>query len=113
MELIRKCISENAHKAQDQEEYQRKYEGYCSRFEKAQKRLAEIEEICLERTAKRTKISMFLNTLNRQPELVTEFDEELWYSTVDFVTVYEDKRMVFTFRDGNEIEIKENAWKAA
>ena len=51
---------------------------------------------------------MFLNTLNRQPELVTEFDEELWYSTVDFVTVYEDKRMVFTFRDGNEIEIKEN-----
>ena len=113
MELIRKCISENAHKAQDQEEYQRKYEGYCSRFEKAQKRLAEIEEICLERNAKRTKIAMFLETLNGQTDLVTEFDEELWYSTVDFVTVYEDKRMVFTFRDGNEVEIKENAWRAA
>jgi len=113
MELIRKCISENAHKAQDQEEYQRKYEGYCTRFEKARKRLAEIEEICLERNAKRTKIAMFLDTLNGQSELVTEFDEELWYSTVDFVTVYKDMRMVFTFRDGKEIEIKKNAWRAA
>lgn len=56
---------------------------------------------------------MFLETLNGHTELVTEFDEELWYSTVDFVTVYEDMRMVFTFRDGKKIEIKKNAWKAA
>lgn len=56
---------------------------------------------------------MFLNTLTGQQALVTDFDEELWYSTVDFVTVYEDRRMVFTFRDGNEIEIQENAWRAA
>lgn len=67
----------------------------------------------MERRAKRTKIAMFLDTLKSQPELVTEFDEELWYSTVDCVTVYENMRMVFTFRDGNEVEIKESAWRAA
>lgn len=113
MGLIRKAIEDNAQKAMDQQEYEKKYTGLCERYESARQRLAEIEELRLERNAKRTKIAMFLETLNGQTELVTEFDEELWYSTVDFVTVYEDMRMVFTFRDGNEIEIKKSEWKAA
>lgn len=113
MGLIRKAIADNAQKAMDQREYERKYTGFCERYEAARQRLAEIEAQRLERTAKRTKIAMFLDKLTGCAELVTEFDEELWYSTVDFVTVYEDKRMVFTFRDGKEIEITESEWKAA
>lgn len=113
MELMKKAIFENAHKAQDQEEYQRKYEGYCVRFEKARNRLAEIEDICLERTAKKVKIQMFMERLEKYGDLVTEFDEELWYSTVDYVMVFEDKRMVFTFRDGTEVTVKKGAWEAA
>ena len=113
MELIRKVIEDNAHKAMDQGEYERKYTGYCERHEAARKRLAEIGELRLERNVKRTKISMFLEKLVGSAALVTEFDEELWYSTVDFVTVYEDMRMVFTFRDGNTVEIKKSEWRAA
>ena len=45
--------------------------------------------------------------------LVEVFDEELWYSTVDFVTVYADKRLVFTFRDGRQVEIPNTKWRAA
>lgn len=112
-ELIKKAISENAHKAQDQEEYQHKYEGYCARFEKARNRLAEIEDICLECNAKKVKIQMFMERMGQYAGLVTEFDEELWYSMVDMVTVFEDKRMVFTFRDGTQVTIKKEAWQAA
>ena len=113
MELIRKVIADNAHKAMDQGEYERKYTGYCERHEAARKRLAEIAELRLERNVKHTKMDMFLKRLAGSAELVTEFDEELWYSTVDFVTVYEDMRMVFTFRDGNTVEIKKCEWWAA
>lgn len=113
MELIRKVIADNAQKAMDQAEYERKYAGYCERYEAAGKRLEEIGELRLERNAKRTKIAMFLEKLENSNELVTEFDEELWYTTVDFVTVYEDMRMVFTFRDGNTVEVKKREWKAA
>ena len=112
-ELIKKAISENAHKAQDQEEYQRKYEGYCARFEKARNRLAEIKDICLERNAKKVKIQMFMERMGQYADLVTVFDEKLWYSTVDMVTVFEDKRMAFTFRDGTQVTIKKEAWEAA
>jgi len=113
MGLIRAIIEENARKAQDQEEYQRKYTGYCERFEAARNRLAEIQDACLERTAKRVKIQMFMEEIERRDGLVDGFDEELWYSTVDSVTVYEDKKMTFTFRDGRRVDIDSKMWRAA
>lgn len=67
----------------------------------------------MERTAKKAKIQMFMEHICRYGGLVTEFDEELWYSTVDRVTVYEDKRMAFTFRDGTQVTVKKEAWEAA
>ena len=113
MGLIRKAIEDNAQKAMDQAEYEKKYTGFYERYEAARQRLSEIEELRLERNAKRAKIDMFLAQLTGCGGLVTEFDEELWYSTVDFVTVYEDMRLVFAFRDGQEIEIPAEIWKAA
>lgn len=67
----------------------------------------------MERNAKKVKIQMFMERMGQYDGLVTEFDEELWYSTVDMVTVFEDKRMVFTFRDGTQVTIKKEAWQAA
>lgn len=63
--------------------------------------------------AERTKISLFLKELASREGLVAEFDEELWYATVNHVAVYEDKRMVFTFRDHTQVEVPANRWKAA
>ena len=112
-ELIRKAINENAHNALDQQAYQQRYNDLCQRYEKAQGRLGEVESRRLERTAKRVKIKLFMEQLNARDMLVEVFDEELWYSTVDFVTVYVDKRLVFTFRDGRQVEIPNTKWRAA
>lgn len=105
MELVRKAIEDNARKPMDQGEYEQRYAGYVERYERNRARLAEIEDLCLERTAKRAKMRLFIGELEKQDTLVEEFDEELWYATVDCVTVHEDKRMVFTFRDGEQVEI--------
>lgn len=112
-ELIRKIISENAQVAQDQSEYERKYLAYSERFQIASRRLAEIEALRLERTAKKTKIRLFMENLNQHSELVKDFDEELWYSTVDSISVYENKKMTFIFRDGRQVDIPAEAWKVA
>ena len=34
-----------------------------------------------------------------------EFDEKLWHATVDRVTVYNDDRLVYSLKDGNEITV--------
>ena len=37
--------------------------------------------------------------------IITTFDEELWYTTVDVVKVSLDGRMTFVFRDGSTVEV--------
>jgi hypothetical protein len=37
-------------------------------------------------------------------ELITEFDEVLWYGTVDQVRVTKDGKLRLIFKDGTEIE---------
>lgn len=113
VEMIRKLIGENTQVAMEQAEYERKYNGYCARYEEGNKRLAEISELRMERTAKRAKIRICMDRISQQENLVTEFDEELWYSMVDYVTVYEGKSMVFTFRDGRQVELPADVWRAA
>ena len=109
--LIEKAVQENASTALDQGEYQRRYEGLTRRYEAANARLAELEGIRLERNAKRMNISRFLQTLVKcGDDLVTEFDEELWYITVDFVKVYGDGRLEVTFRDGGAVTIAQEIW---
>lgn len=56
MELIRKCVEENASSAQDQGEYQERYEGLAARYEAAKQRLEEIQSEKQARTAKRESI---------------------------------------------------------
>ena len=35
-----------------------------------------------------------------------EFDEKLWHAVVDYVTVYNDDRLVYSLKDGTEITIE-------
>lgn len=113
MELIRKSVQENAQTALDQEEYNRRYAALTERYETACTRLVELDAQRTERTAKRAKITRFLKMLVKHGDIVTEFDEELWYITVDTVKVYADQRLVVTFKDGSEVKIEPEIWKAA
>ena len=113
MELTRKCVEENASTVLDQAEYRQRYEGLLARYEAIRARLAAIGEARIERTAKRTNIARFLESLVKYGDIVTEFDEELWYITADSITAYEDGRLVVKFRDGSEATIAAEIWKAA
>ena len=46
---------------------------------------------------------IYLKTLPDQPVLITEFDPMMFSVLVDHATVYPEKRIVFTFRDGREV----------
>lgn len=48
-------------------------------------------------------LEQFLHTVEIQ-EPVTQFDERLWSSLVDFVAVYGEKDIRVTFKDGTEIQ---------
>lgn len=106
MELIRKCVEENAHSAMDQSEYQERYNELVDRYETAKRRLDAIADEKQARAAKRESISRFLTDLKRLDGLLAEFDEELWYATVDTMTVRLEREAIVTFKNGTEIKVQ-------
>ena len=68
---------------------------------------AEREQVAADirqRGIRRREFERFIMELEKLPEVVSEFDETLWGSLVDYVTVGRDKTMVFTLIGGTEVK---------
>jgi hypothetical protein len=101
---IQYAIGENAHFALDQGEYQERYNGLVDRFDLAKARHTAVTEEITGKQTRLSTINAFLYTLRKQNNLLTEFDEKLWCSLVDYATVYDKDDVRFTFKDGKEIQ---------
>ena len=91
--------------AQNQEEYQKRYDGLVERYEKVKSRYDAIAESIEEKQAHYEKLGIFIQTLEEHGEPITEFDAGMWGCMVDFITVDRDKNMTVTFKDGSEIAV--------
>lgn len=103
--LIQQCINENARVALDQAEYQAKYNALADRFEKAKERLEAASMEITEKQARREMAEQCLAEIAKQEGVISEFDEDLWYALVDYVTVCGKDDVWFTFKDGTEVKV--------
>lgn len=105
VEMTQSCVAENARVAQNQEEYQKRYDGLVERYENAKARFDEVTYAISQKEAQGERLDRFAAALREQEGVLAAFDESLWGSLVDFVTVGREKKTV-TFKDGTEIEVK-------
>ena len=103
-ELIQQCVSENARVAQNQAEYQKRYNALYDRYEAVKTRLDMIAHDRHNKAAKREVILQFLAEITQQDGLLTEFDERLWYTTIESITIHSEKEVAVTFKDGSIIK---------
>jgi len=103
-DLIQKCIDENASAALNQADYQQRYDALVVRFNAAQTQVDEVSAKLTETKARGQKVAAFIAELEKQNGLVAEFDDDLWHSLVDYVTVYSEADVRFIFKDGTEIK---------
>ena len=103
-EMIQKCVDENSRVAQNQDEYRQRYEGLVSRFEAAKSRFADVSDLISETKSRRDRVEAFIENLRKQDSIISEFDEQLWYGLVDYVTVNSETDVRFTFKDGTVIQ---------
>lgn len=99
-ELTRKCIEKNSAVAQDQKEFNDRYNGYVEKYEALKERY---DALAAERESKLEKakaIDRFIRTVESRDGLLTEFDPHLWLTTVEKVTITSDEKMLFHFFDG-------------
>jgi len=102
VELTERCVNENARVALDQDEYTERYNSLVERYEKTKAQYDEATEAIADNAARKKQMEQFIASIESQ-QPITEFDEETWTSLVDFVTVYSEKDIRVTFRDGTEI----------
>ena len=98
-ELTKRCIAENSQTAQNQEEYAARYNGFMERYEKAKVRLEQLRATKAAREAQADAIGAFMFEM-QELDTINEFDEKLWLTIIDTVTVYADGRMTFKFQGG-------------
>lgn len=98
-ELIRKAIYENARFAVNQDEFNERHKGYMERHRIATERVAELEDKRQNRQNILLILERFIREIETRPLVVDEFDEKLWMVAVDKITVHQDGRLEFVFKD--------------
>jgi len=101
LEFIHQCVDSNTHTVQDQVGYAQRYNKLVAHYETLKSKLDAVQTEKQERNIKRLAIEQFAATLNEQNSAITEFDEPLWYATVESVTVSLDD-VTFKFKDGTD-----------
>ena len=103
VEMTQNAVAENARVAQDQKEYRKRYDGLVRRYEDLKAQHEKVTEQIAERLSKRKRLTAFADII-REQDVIAEFDEALWASLVDFMTVKDKDDVRVTFKDGTEIK---------
>ena len=104
-ELVQQLIDQNARVAQNQEDYQRRYDEMFTRYEDAEKALAAAQGSLHQKEARTEQIESFIAEVESLPDCITEFRTDYWGHLVEKVTVHRKGAMTFTLSCGVEIEI--------
>ena len=99
----KRCIEENSTTAQSQDTYLEKYNALVARYETAKAKLEKLQAEKAQREAKAEDIGGFMFELAEYGESLTEFDDRLWLTLIDTVTVHRDGQLTFKFQTGHEM----------
>ena len=104
-ELLEQCIAENARVAQNQDEYEIRYNALAEEFEGIKARLDEVTAGIMEKQAQQDEMRVCIETIKALPEIIDTFDEGNWTVLLDYATVQADGKVEFTFKDGSVITV--------
>ena len=102
IEMVQELIAQNARVALNQDDYNAAYDAAVSRYEATKAEREQVAADIRQRGIRRREFERFISELEKLPEAVSEFDEALWGSLVEYVTVGKDRTTVFTLIGGTE-----------
>lgn len=97
-DVVENLIAENARIAQEQTEYNKKYNLAMERYEAAKFRYEDAEHQLVEAHKRVRTMETFIQNV-KDLGVITEFDEDLWGMMVDNVTVYSNGDIRVEFKD--------------
>ena len=102
--LTKKLIAENGTTAMPQDEYNRKYDALADRFHAAEEKAEALRQQKVTRSFQADVMECFMTELmTLDASLPVRYSDRLWLNLIDWVTVYEDGKLLFRFKNGTEI----------
>lgn len=102
-DAVQELIAQDARVAQNQEEYNTRYDALVSRYEATKAERDKLASEIRQHGIRRREFQRFITALEKLTENIAEFDEALWGSLVEHVTVYSKDDIRFTLPCGIEI----------
>lgn len=98
------AIRKNAAVAQNQNEYQRRYDEWVKQYEDTKAAYEKTVEQIESMVARNSLLNIFSKELRKQENILTEFDDGMCGG--DFMTVHSKKDIEVTFKDGTTLRIE-------
>lgn len=98
-------LIEESSKSSEIDSYRKRYDALIDEYDRVTEKLVKLQNKIDERKSKYEGIIRYAARLRSLQKPIEIFDEELWYTLLDRVTVKTDT-LVYTFKDGTEIEIE-------
>ena len=89
--------------AQNQAEYEQRYNDLVEKYDSIKSQADRVTTVIADKKARKAELELFMKNLKKQDKAVTEFDEGLWISMVDYVTVNSKEDIRVTFKNGSSV----------
>ena len=104
-DLAEALVMENASTPQDQDAYRLKYANLEKEFYEAKNKLAELTNEKERKVAQIASINSFMKAYKKLPNIITEWSDKVWSAVIEKVIVYDNGKLKFVFKSGEEVEI--------
>jgi len=105
-ELSRKAIFHAAHPCDNTaSDLNDQSGGYLERLKATNSKIFELEDAKRQKQHKSRLLGTFIRNLATAPLALTEFNEPLWMTAVDSVKVLTTGKLIFSFRNGIDVEV--------
>ena len=106
IERVENLVYDNTRMARNQSEYNSQYEELVVDYEEKKSTKEKLEKELEDAKIKASAINKFISTLRKMDAPVTEFNDNLWNSMVETMTVYKSGGITFKLRSGFEIKVR-------
>lgn len=103
-DAVQDLIATNARVAQNQDDYNVRYEALVSQYEATKAERDRVAAEIRQKGIRRREFERFITTLEKLPEEVTAFEGAMWSSLVEYVTVSGKDDLCFTLACGVEMQ---------
>ena len=104
VELTQNAVAENARVAQDQDDYNKRYNALLERYDRLKAQYDEVSTAISDNEARYEQMGRFITVLKDQEGVITEFDDALWSSLVEKIVGKSKEDVTVVFKDGTEMK---------